>query len=98
MKAIINKGENFGTLDGVIKSNYEIRTLINHHLKAGTAKKIVDTENTLMYDLSCNHDATTIIGNNFECMKCGLKVKLEENKTSNLHPIFEQALKPFGIK
>ena len=99
MKAIVNKDGNFGTLNGVITKNSEIQTAINQHLKAGTAKKLVDTETTLMYDLGdCEHHATSIVGNDWECMKCGLKVKLEEKKTSNLHPIFEQALKPFGIR
>ena len=74
MKAIINRKENFGTLNGVITKNEEIRKIVNQHLKKGNAKLLVDTEDTLMYDL------------------------LEENKVSNMHPIFEQALKPFGIK
>ena len=51
MKVIVNKGEKFGTLNGVIKKNSEIQTVINQHLKVGTAKKLVDTETTLMYEL-----------------------------------------------
>lgn len=51
MKAIVNKDGNFGTLNGVITKNSEIQTVINQHLKTGTAKKLVDTETTLMYEL-----------------------------------------------
>ena len=51
MKAIINRTKTFGTIDGVIKKNEEILKLINQHLKKGTAKLYVDTEETLMYIL-----------------------------------------------
>ena len=51
MKAIVNKDGNFGTLNGVITKNSEIQTVINQHLKEGTAKKLIDTETTLMYEL-----------------------------------------------
>ncbi len=51
MKAIINRQQTFGTLDGVITKNTEIRTLVNQHIKKGTAKKLVDTKETLMYEL-----------------------------------------------
>ena len=51
MKAIINREQNFGTLNGVIAKNEEIRKVINQHLKQGTAKLLVDTDETLMYDL-----------------------------------------------
>lgn len=71
MKAIINRNKEFGTLDGVITKNEEIRKVINQHLKQGTAKLLVDTEETLMYILI--------------------------DKKSNLHPVFAQALNPFGI-
>ena len=74
MKAIINREQNFGTLNGVITKNDEIRKVVNQHLKQGTAKLLVDTEETLMYELGfCSPN-------------------------SNMHPIFEQALKPFGIR
>lgn len=73
MKAIINKEQNFGTVDGVITKNSAIQTLINQHIKSGTAKRLVDTESTLMYELGITH-------------------------SSNMHPIFAEALKPFGIK
>jgi hypothetical protein len=52
MKAIINKEGNFGILNGVITKNSEIQSTINQHLKAGRAKLLVDTETTLMYELS----------------------------------------------
>jgi len=74
MKAIVSKDGNFGTLNGVITKNSEIQTVINQYLKLGTAKKLVDTETTLMYELG------------------------EQKPNSNIHPIFEQALKPFGIR
>ena len=51
MKAIINRTANFGTLNGVITKNDEIRKVVNQHLKQGTAKLLVDTEETLMYEL-----------------------------------------------
>jgi hypothetical protein len=71
MRAIINREQNFGTLNGVITKNEEIRKVVNQHLKQGTAKLVIDTEETLMYILT--------------------------EQKSNLHPVFEQALKPFGI-
>ena len=74
MKAIVNIGQTFGTLNGVITKNEEIRKVINQHLKQGTAKLLIDTEETLMYELG------------------------EQKPNSNLNPIFEEALKPFGIK
>lgn len=74
MKAIIIRTANFGTLNGVITKNEEIRKVVNQHLKQGTAKLLIDTEETLMYELG------------------------EQNPNSNMHTIFEQALKPFGIK
>lgn len=49
--AIINRTTNFGTLNGVIKTNTEIKKLVFKNLKEGTAKKLVDTEETLMYKL-----------------------------------------------
>jgi len=74
MKAIINRKAEFGTLNGVISKNEEVRKIVAQHLKQGAAKLLVDTEETLMYELS------------------------EQKEKSNMHPIFEQALKPFGIK
>jgi len=75
MKAIITRQKEYGTLNGVITKNDEIRKVVNQHLKLGTAKLLLDTDEILMYEL-----------------------ELEEKKTSsNLNPIFEQALKPFKI-
>lgn len=74
MKAIINRKANFGTLNGVIRRNEDILEVINRHLKDGTAKLLIDTEDTLMYQLG------------------------EQKPDSNMHPVFEQALKPFGIR
>jgi hypothetical protein len=51
MKAIINREQNFGTLNGVITKNDEIRKVVNQHLKQGTAKLLIDTEETLIYEL-----------------------------------------------
>jgi hypothetical protein len=55
MKAIINKSKLFGTLGGVITKNDEIRKVIHQHLKQGCARLLVDTEETLMYDLEENN-------------------------------------------
>ena len=43
---------NYGTLDGIAISNSELFKLIAKHLKQGTAKKLVDTQYTLMYELT----------------------------------------------
>lgn len=52
MKAIINLCSNFGTLDGVIKSNTEIKKIVFSKLKENKAKLLIDTEETLMYELN----------------------------------------------
>ena len=52
MTAIINRDKKFGTLNGVIKLNSEIMSLVIKAIKAGTAKKLIDTENTLMYEIA----------------------------------------------
>lgn len=52
MKAIINIGEKLGSIDGVICDNAKIRTIINNALKLGLAKKIIDSETTLMYNIA----------------------------------------------
>lgn len=54
MKAIINRESEFGTLNGIITKNTIIMQVINECLKKGIAKKIIDTENTLMYILNNN--------------------------------------------
>lgn len=51
MKAIINRGTVFGMLDGVVTKNEEIRKLVNKCLKQGKAQLLLETEETLMYDL-----------------------------------------------
>lgn len=51
MIAIINRAQSFGTLNGVITKNSEIQTVINKSIKDGTAKKLIDTKDTLMYEL-----------------------------------------------
>lgn len=51
IKAIINRSLTFGTLNGVIKPNSEIMSIVNKAIKNGTAKKLIDTEETLMYEL-----------------------------------------------
>jgi hypothetical protein len=50
-KAIINRNKTFGTLNGVITKNSEIMSLVNKRMKQGTAKKLVDNDETLMYEL-----------------------------------------------
>ena len=95
MKAIINREQNFGTLNGVITKNDEIRKVVNQHLKQGTAKLLVDTEETLMYELgeqTLNYDTSATA-------LCSFMAAQDEQKTpSPIHTIFEQALKPFGIR
>jgi hypothetical protein len=54
MKAIINRNSKFGTLNGVITENSKIQAEINKGLKNGTAKKLVDTDETLMYEIVLN--------------------------------------------
>lgn len=51
MKAILTLGEQFGTIDGKVTENQQIRSLIIEHLKKGTAKLLVDTDAVLMYQL-----------------------------------------------
>jgi hypothetical protein len=51
MKAIINRELNFGTLNGVITPNTEIYKVVFSHLKKGTAKLVLDSDETLMYIL-----------------------------------------------
>ena len=51
MKAIINRTSDFGLLNGVITKNEEIRNVVNQHLKQGAARLLIDTDETLMYEL-----------------------------------------------
>jgi hypothetical protein len=94
MKAIINRQQNFGTLNGVITKNDEIRKVVNNQLKQGTAKLLVDTEETLMYELgeqkpNSYYDTSATALCSFMAAQC------EQKTFSPLHPIFEQALKSF---
>jgi hypothetical protein len=66
MKAIINRNETFGTLNGVITKNSEIMTLVNKHIKQGAAKKLVDTDETLMYELGEQSPIHPVM---LECLK-----------------------------
>lgn len=50
-KVIICRGETFGTINGVVAKNSEIQCMVIKHLKAGTARKVLDTDTTLMYEL-----------------------------------------------
>jgi len=52
MKAIINLGKEFGTLNGVWTKNSEIKKIVNSKLKEGKAKLIIDNEETLMYEIN----------------------------------------------
>lgn len=51
MTAIINNGQKFGTLNGVIISNSEIKKVVFSKLKENKATKLIDTDETLMYEL-----------------------------------------------
>jgi len=51
MKIIINRQSEFGTLNGVITKNCELQSLVTKGLKNGTARKIIDNEQTLMYKI-----------------------------------------------
>jgi len=50
--AIIHRGKGSSTLNGANLKTEKVLSEINRQLKAGTAKKLVDTENTLMYELT----------------------------------------------
>ncbi len=52
MKIIINRGEAFGTANGVIKPTAELNSAVLRAIKAGKAKKLVDTDETLMYEIT----------------------------------------------
>jgi hypothetical protein len=49
--AIINRGMIFGSLNGVLTPNAQVLSIVNKHIKQGTAKLVCDTEDTLMYKL-----------------------------------------------
>jgi len=50
-KVIINRGENFGTLDGQIVANEVLWRMIFKALKSNTAKLLCDTDTTVMYQI-----------------------------------------------
>lgn len=50
-KVIVNRGENFGTLDGEIVANEVLWHMIWNALKSGTAKLLCDTDTTVMYEI-----------------------------------------------
>lgn len=75
---IINRNIEFGTYNGIITKNEELRSILNKNLKSGTATKLVDNDETLMYSVGdCEHHATKTSGYNWECLKCGKKVILK---------------------
>ncbi len=49
---VINRGLKFGTLDGVFTLNSELQSIVIKALKAGKAKKLIDTDETLMYKIT----------------------------------------------
>ncbi len=49
--AIVNRGQKFGMLFGVITKNEEIHAIIFKAIKENRAKKIVDTDTTLAYKI-----------------------------------------------
>jgi hypothetical protein len=51
MKAIINNGQKFGTLNGALTLNSEIRKVVFKALKENRATKLIDTDETLMYEI-----------------------------------------------
>lgn len=51
MKVIINNGQKFGTLNGVVTLNSEIRKIVVAKLKENKAIKLIDTDETLMYEI-----------------------------------------------
>jgi hypothetical protein len=51
-KVIINRGENFGTLDGEIVANQILWRMVWGALKEGKAKLLCDTDTTVMYEIN----------------------------------------------
>ena len=52
MKAIINRGQKFSTLNGVITETSALMLIIFKAIKLGKATLVVDNDNTLMYILN----------------------------------------------
>ena len=55
-----NREEQFGTIDQVLTPNKDVHTFILKHLKAGTAKLLIDTEHTLMYRITINETQSNL--------------------------------------
>jgi len=51
-KAIINRKLQFGTLNGVIMENSKILKIIHDAIKKNIAKLVIDTDQTLMYNIT----------------------------------------------
>jgi hypothetical protein len=49
--AIVNRGQKFGMLFGIITKNEEIHNVISKAIKEKKAKKIVDNQTTLAYKI-----------------------------------------------
>jgi hypothetical protein len=50
--AIVNRGQKFGMLFGVITKNEEIHSVIFKAIKEKRAEKIVDNDTTLVYKIN----------------------------------------------
>lgn len=50
-RAIVNRGKEFSELDGVITKTTDVLKVIAQSLKQGNAKLLLDTDDTLMYEL-----------------------------------------------
>ncbi len=51
MKAIIHRGQQYGALNGVYTKNSEVMKAVVAAMKLGAAKLLIDTPQTLMYEL-----------------------------------------------
>lgn len=60
MRAIVNKGLMFGMLNGVATLNSEINKVVANYLKNGRATLLLDSEDTLMYDLEDSAEDKTV--------------------------------------
>ena len=48
---MINKAERFSTIDGVIKPTVTLLSQVNKNLKLGLAKKVSESDHTLIYKI-----------------------------------------------
>jgi hypothetical protein len=53
-KAIINRNLQFGTLNGVVMDNSKILKIIIDAIKKNNAQLVIDTVETLMYNIKTN--------------------------------------------